>query len=161
MSILFIQTGGTIDKIYPKSINGWGFEIGEAAVHRNYLTNLISQLRIITACKKDSTQLNEKDRNNILNICQQSSEEQIIITHGTDTILDTAKFLSIIEDKTIVLTGSFLPHVFKNSDAEFNIGMAISAVQTLNKGIYVSLNGILQATMSYSRRFRKYHKVKL
>ena len=123
MSILIIQTGGTIDKIYPKSINGWGFEIGDAAVHRILSKKELSvDYRIISACKKDSTQL---------------------ITHGTDTILDTAKFLSIIENKTIVLTGSFLPHAFKNSDAEFNIGMAISAVQTLNSGIYVSLNGII------------------
>ena len=144
MSILIIQTGGTIDKIYPKSINGWGFEIGDAAVHRILSKKELSvDYRIISACKKDSTQLNENDRKNMLNICQKSSEEQIIITHGTDTILDTAKFLSIIENKTIVLTGSFLPHAFKNSDAEFNIGMAISAVQTLNSGIYVSLNGII------------------
>ena len=144
MSILIIQTGGTIDKIYPKSINGWGFEFGDAAAHRILSKKELSvDYRIISACKKDSTQLNENDRKNILNICQKSSEEQIIITHGTDTILDTAKFLSIIENKTIVLTGSFLPHAFKNSDAEFNIGMAISAVQTLNSGIYVSLNGII------------------
>ena len=144
MSILIIQTGGTIDKIYPKSINGWGFEIGDAAVHQILSKKELSvDYRIIPAGKKDSTQINENDRKNILNICQKSSEEQIIITHGTDTILDTAKFLSIIENKTIVLTGSFLPHAFKNSDAEFNIGMAISAVQTLNSGIYVSLNGII------------------
>ena len=110
MSILIIQTGGTIDKIYPKSINGWGFEIGNAAVHRILSKKELSvDYRIISACKKDSTQINENDRKNILNICQKSSEEQIIITHGTDTILDTAKFLSIIENKTIVLTGSFLP----------------------------------------------------
>ena len=144
MSILIIQTGGTIDKIYPKSINGWGFEIRDAAVNRILSKKELSvDYRIISACKKDSTQINENDRKNILNICQKSSEEQIIITHGTDTILETAKFLSIIENKTIVLTGSFLPHAFKNSDAEFNIGMAISAVQTLNSGIYVSLNGII------------------
>ena len=114
--------------------------------------------RIISACKKDSTQINENDRKNILNICQKSSEEQIIITHGTDTILVTAKFLSIIENKTIVLTGSFLPHAFKNSDAEFNIGMAISAVQTLNSGIYVSLNGIIASHNELQRDDSgKYH----
>ena len=160
MSILIIQTGGTIDKIYPKSINGGGVEIGDAAVHRILSNKELSvDYRIISACKKDSTQLNENDRKNILNICQKSSEEQIIITHGTDTILDTAKFLSIIENKTIVLTGSFLPHAFKNSDAEFNIGMAISAVQTLNSGIYVSLNGIIASHNELQRdNSGKYHK---
>ena len=159
MSILIIQTGGTIDKIYPKSINGWGFEIGDAAIHQILSNKVLSfDYRIISACKKDSTQLNEKDLNNILNVCQKSSEEQIIITHGTDTILDTAKFLSIIQDKTIILTGSFLPHAFKNSDAEFNIGMAISAVQTLNKGIYVSLNGIIARHNELQRdNSGKYH----
>ena len=88
MSILIIQTGGTIDKIYPKSINGWGFEIGDAAVHRILSKKELSvDYRIISACKKDSTQLNENDRKNILNICQKSSEGQIIITHGTDLSL--------------------------------------------------------------------------
>ena len=159
MDVLFIQTGGTIDKDYPKNINGWGFEIGDAAVHRILSKKELSvDYRIVSACKKDSTQLNENDRKNILNICQKSSEEQIIITHGTDTILDTAKFLSIIENKTIVLTGSFLPHAFKNSDAEFNIGMAISAVQTLNSGIYVSLNGIIASHNELQRDDSgKYH----
>ena len=159
MSILIIQTGGTIDKIYPKSINGWGFEIGNAAVHQILSNKSLSiNYRTISACKKDSTKLNENDRNNILNICQKSKEDQIIITHGTDTILDTAKFLSVIKNKTIVLTGSFLPHVFKNSDAEFNVGMAISAVQTLNKGIYVSLNGIIASHHELQRDDSgKYH----
>ena len=118
MSILILQTGGTIDKIYPKSIQGWGFEIGDAAVDQILSSKTLSiNYQIVSACKKDSTQLNEKDLNNILNICQKSNEEQIIITHGTDTILDTAKFLSVIKNKTIVLTGSFLPYAFKNSDA--------------------------------------------
>ena len=144
MSILIIQTGGTIDKIYPKSIQGWGFEIGVAAVDQILSSKTLSiNYRIVSACKKDSTTLNENDLHHILDICQKSNEEQIIITHGTDTILDTAKHLSVIKDKTIVLTGSFLPYAFKGSDAEFNIGMAISAVQILNRGIYVSLNGII------------------
>ena len=159
MSILILQTGGTIDKNYPKNINGWGFEIGDAAVHRILSNKALSvDYRIITACKKDSTKLNDNDRNKILNICQKSDEEQIIITHGTDTITDTAKFLSVIKNKTIVLTGSFLPHSFKNSDAEFNIGMAISAVQLLNKGIYVSLNGIIAGPNELQRDASgKYH----
>ena len=159
MSILIIQTGGTIDKNYPKSINGWGFEISDAAAYRILSNKALSvDYRIISACKKDSTKLNDKDRNKILNICQKSNEEQIIITHGTDTIKDTAKFLSVIKDKTIVLTGSFLPYAFKDSDAEFNIGMAISAVQLLNKGIYVSLNGIIASNNELQRDASgKYH----
>ena len=159
MSILIIQTGGTIDKNYPKSINGWGFEIDNAAVDQILSNKALSvDYRIISACKKDSTKLNDNDRNKILNICQKSNEEQIIITHGTDTITNTAKFLSVIEDKTIVLTGSFLPYAFKDSDAEFNIGMAISAVQLLNKGIYVSLNGIIASHNELQRDASgKYH----
>ena len=157
MSILIIQTGVLLIKFTLKSINGWGFEIGNAAVHQILSNKSLSiNYRAISACKKDSTKLNENDRNNILNICQKSKEDQIIITHGTDTILDTAKFLSIIEDKTIVLTGSF--YCIKNSDAEFNIGMAILAVQTLNKGIYVSLNGIIASHHELQRDDSgKYH----
>jgi len=159
VSILIIQTGGTIDKNYPKSIKGWGFEISDAAAYRILSNKALSvDYRIISACKKDSTKLNDKDRNKILNICQKSNEEQIIITHGTDTIKDTAKFLSVIKDKTIVLTGSFLPYAFKDSDAEFNIGMAISAVQLLNNGIYVSLNGIIASNNELQRDASgKYH----
>ena len=159
MSILIIQTGGTIDKNYPKNINGWGFEIDNAAVDQILSNKALSvDYRIISACKKDSTKLNDNDRNKILNICQKSNEEQIIITHGTDTITDTAKFISVIKDKTIVLTGSFLPYAFKDSDAEFNIGMAISAVQLLNKGIYVSLNGIIARHNELQRdNSGKYH----
>ena len=159
MSILIIQTGGTIDKNYPKSTKGWGFEISDAAAYRILSNKALSvDYRIISACKKDSTKLNDKDRNKILNICQKSNEEQIIITHGTDTIKDTAKFLSVIKDKTIVLTGSFLPYAFKDSDAEFNIGMAISAVQLLNNGIYVSLNGIIASNNELQRDASgKYH----
>ena len=80
--------------------------------------------------KSKAQRLTKNDLHHILDICQKSNEEQIIM-------------FSVIKDKTIVLTGSFLPYAFKDSDAEFNIGMAISAVQILNRGIYVSLNGII------------------
>ena len=144
MDVLFIQTGGTIDKDYPKNINGWGFEIGQPASEK-----LLSSLRLslnhrtITAFQKDSTKIDHDDLENLRNICQKAKETKIIITHGTDTILKTAKYLSTIPKKTIVLTGAFLPYTFKNSDAEFNVGMAIAGVQTLSDGIYVSLNGII------------------
>ena len=84
-----------------------------------------------------------QDLENLKNICQKAQESKIIITHGTDTILKPANYLSTITKKTIVLTGACLPYAFKNSDTEFNIGMAIAGVQTLSDGIYVSLNGII------------------
>ena len=78
MSILIIQTGGTIDKIYPKSIQGWGFEIGDAAVVK-ILSNKTYQLmmQIVSACKKDSTTLNENDLNHILDICQNQMKNKL------------------------------------------------------------------------------------
>ena len=79
MSILIIQTGGTIDKIYPKSIQGWGFEIGDAAVVKILSNKTLSiNYQIVSACKKDSTTLNENDLNHILDICQKSNEEQMV-----------------------------------------------------------------------------------
>jgi L-asparaginase len=142
MKIIFLQTGGTIDKDYPKSKNGWGFEIGDSA-----LKNLLNKLplsfdyQVDSILKKDSTEINDKDLVKIYKSCESYKEDKIIITHGTDTILNTASYLSKIKDKTIVLTGSFLPYNFKNTDADFNIGLAVAGIQTLSHGIYVSLNG--------------------
>ena len=142
MKIILLQTGGTIDKDYPKSINGRGFEIGNSA-----LIDLLNKLplsfdyQVDSILKKDSSEINTEDLLKIYKSCTSYKEDKIIITHGTDTILKTANYLSKIKNKTIVLTGSFLPYNFKNSDADFNIGMAVAGIQTLSHGIYVSLNG--------------------
>ena len=122
MNILFLQTGGTIDKDYPKSTKGYAFEIHEPAVKRILQKlNPSFSFKIQTVLKKDSLEINEIDRGIILKTCKNAKEDKIIITHGTDTIGKTAEFLSSIKNKTIILTGSMRPQRFSNSDADLNI----------------------------------------
>lgn len=142
MKILFIQAGGTIDKDYPKQVKGYGFEIGEPAIKRileRVKPNF--EFEIISLIKKDSLDLNDSDREKLFTTCKNSIEDKIIITHGTDTMIESAKYLSGINDKIIVLTGATKPEKFKDSDAEFNLGSAIGAVQSLKSGIYISMKG--------------------
>jgi L-asparaginase len=90
----------------------------------------------------DSLSMTEDDRNIILFNCQKSSEEMIVITHGTDTMIETAKLLiSSNLNKTIVLTGALVPYTFVSSDGLFNLGSAIALSQTLPHGVYIAMNG--------------------
>jgi L-asparaginase len=142
MKILFIQTGGTIDKDYPKITKGYAFEINEPAVKR-ILEKVKPEFdyEILTLMKKDSLEITDIDRENILECCINSKTDKIIITHGTDTIIETAKYLSKIKSKLIILTGAVKPERFKDSDAEFNLGTAIGAVNLLNNGVFIAMNG--------------------
>ncbi|MDA3906761.1 MAG: asparaginase domain-containing protein [Bacteroidales bacterium] len=152
MAITLIQTGGTIDKDYPKSIKGWAFEIGEPAFLRiiEKLPNS-KKWEIIPLLKKDSTELTAADRNDILTACKKTKNTQIIITHGTDTLLETAKSLATLKNKTIVITGAMRPERFSNSDAELNFGMALAGVQTFQSGIYIAIQGIITNYEKLSR----------
>lgn len=142
MKIIFIQTGGTIDKDYPKTQKGWAFEIGEPAVNRLLpLLNPTFDYEVIPLFQKDSLEITPEDRQLLLEVCQNLPEDKIILTHGTDTMIETAATLSTIPDKTIVLTGAFRPERFSNSDAAINLGLAIGAVQTLSAGVYVAISG--------------------
>jgi len=142
MKILFIQTGGTIDKDYPKQVKGYAFEISEPAV-RQILerVNPEFEYEIISLLRKDSLDLTVKDKKKIFEVCEKADSDKIIITHGTDTMIETAVFLSEIKNKTIVITGAFKPEKFTGSDADFNVGAAVGAVSALHNGIYITMNG--------------------
>jgi L-asparaginase len=143
MKIAIIQTGGTIDKDYPKK-NGYAFEISEPAIIRVLKKiNTEFNYEIISAFKKDSLEITDEDRAKLMIICEELPESKIIITHGTDTMIETAKFLSNLPDKAIIFTGAFLPERFKKSDADFNIGLAVGAVNVLNRGVFIAMNGIV------------------
>lgn len=152
MKIAFIQTGGTIDKDYPHSIKGWAFEIGSPAfinvLHHAQHDHVI---RYHEVCRKDSLELDSEDRRQIKLLCQQLEEEAIIITHGSDTLLKTAAALNDIQNKTIILTASMLPEKFKDSDASFNLGMSVAAVQTLKPGVYMAIHGIVASWNRFTR----------
>jgi L-asparaginase len=90
----------------------------------------------------DSTEMTDVDRQLILKSCTDASDERVVITHGTDTMSETARFLGErINDQTIVLTGAMVPYTFGSSDGLFNLGSALAFAQTLPHGVYVAMNG--------------------
>lgn len=142
MNILFIQTGGTIDKDYPRLTRAYAFEITDPAVER-ILTrvNPSFEYEVISLLKKDSQDITDDDRELIVRTCQKAPQDKIIVTHGTDSMITTAQSLTAIKDKTIVLTGSAKPERFKDNDADFNVGSAASAVAILPHGVYIAMHG--------------------
>ena len=138
--IHFLCAGGTIDKIYFDAKSD--YQIGEPAVaqmldempiHFDYL--------ISSVLRKDSLEMDEADRQTMLDAVQNCKQKRIIITHGTDTMTNTARALAGVTGKTIVLTGAMSPAIFRDTDALFNLGCAIAAVQTLGEGVYIAMNG--------------------
>ncbi|MBN1778991.1 MAG: asparaginase [Candidatus Buchananbacteria bacterium] len=153
-TVLFIQAGGTIDKNYMASSGNYGynFEISEPAV-KSILERIKPDFRfeILTVCRKDSLDMTDLDRQKMLKKCRDTKAEHIIITHGTDRFIKTAKVLDEIGDKVIVLTGSMKPEKFKNSDAEFNIGTAVGAINFLKNGVYVAMSGMVYSWKEYQK----------
>jgi L-asparaginase len=110
-------------------------EIGESKVRFNFEYNIERLLA------KDSLEMTDGDRQLIKKACEGTVANKILITHGTDMMINTAEVLSTISNKAIVLTGASQPYKFRESDAEFNIGVAIGALNTLDKGVYIAMNG--------------------
>ncbi len=141
MAIRIFITGGTFDKEY-NELNG------ELYFKNTHMPALLEMGRnrvkvcITTLMLVDSLEMTDKDREGIMQQSSQCAEEKIIITHGTDTMAETAKVLAKnINNKTIVLTGAMIPIKFGSSDGLFNLGSALAFVQTLAHGVYVAMNG--------------------
>lgn len=140
MKIKIYTTGGTIDKTYFDATSE--YEVGEAQiVDILKVANVGVDFEVETLMRKDSLDMTEADRITIRGRVAQESCRHILITHGTDTMVETAAALASVKDKTIVLVGSLSPARFKNSDAEFNIGFAFAAVQILRAGVFIAMNG--------------------
>ena len=146
MNILFLQTGGTIDKDYPRSQGGYAFEFGEPATLR-----ILEQLdpsfefEVDTVCQKDSQELTDLDREHLATRIRASSIDRVIVTHGTDTLLDTAYYLEHrVSDKLVILTRAMRPQRFSNSDAPVNLGVALGAASLLKSGVYVAMHGLVK-----------------
>jgi L-asparaginase len=103
--------------------------------------NVTHPYRIVELLRKDSLELTDEDRQRLKETVAALDEQRVVITHGTDTMTDSAGVLAPISGKTIVLTGALSPARFAESDATFNIGMAFAAVQSLPPGVYVAMNG--------------------
>lgn len=141
-SCLIITTGGTIDKVYfdAKSTYAVGDPQIEEVLRQAHVTY---PHEILPLMRKDSLELTDEDRALIRNAVLKAPQQRILVTHGTDTMTETAKSLAGIPDKTIVLTGALIPARFRENDAIFNIGFALAAVQALSPGVYIAMNGCL------------------
>ncbi len=138
--LLIVTTGGTIDKVYFDDKSD--YQVGEPQIGR-ILEELGVAFRfsVIPIIRKDSLHINQDDRELIRAAIAAQDARHVLVTHGTDSMVETAKVLSSIAGKTIVLTGALNPARFRGSDAEFNIGTAVGAVQSLPPGVYIAMNG--------------------
>jgi len=143
MRICLITAGGTIDKVYFDRLSE--YQVGAPGVERILQELLVGfDYRIESVLRKDSLDMTDSDRQLLLEAVQRAPEERIVITHGTDTMIETARLLLQVPDKRIVLTGAMQPASFRNSDAVFNVGMAIGAVQALQTdGVWLAMSGRL------------------
>ncbi len=141
MSIRIFITGGTFDKEY-NELNGQLYFKDTHIQELLKLGRCRVDVDIRTLMMVDSLEMTDDDRQLIARQCQNSEEDRIIITHGTDTMAETAAVLAKeTSDKTIVLTGAMIPYKFGSSDGLFNLGSALAFVQALPKGVYVAMNG--------------------
>ncbi len=139
-TLVIITTGGTIDKVYFDDQSD--YQIGEPEIGKIlHALNVNFSITINALMRKDSLYIDVTDRAIIRAAAVASEAAHIIITHGTDTMVETAKELQGIDGKTIVLTGALNPARFRDSDAVFNIGCAVGAVQALREGVYIAMNG--------------------
>ena len=141
MSIRILTTGGTFDKKY-NEING------DLVFRKTHLKDMLTigrcrlDIKISRVMMVDSLEMSDKDRIFITKKCLETEEDKIIITHGTDTMVETAAILAEkVKNKTVVLTGAMIPYSFGNSDGMFNLGSGIAYVQLLPPGVYIAMNG--------------------
>tara|TARA_R110002073_G_scaffold73578_2_gene179990 strand:+ start:913 stop:1398 length:486 start_codon:yes stop_codon:yes gene_type:complete len=140
--IRIFTVGGTIDKIYFDAKSS--YEVGPPNI-TEVLSGLSLNLdyEVVSLMQKDSLEMTDADREAVRLAVSDAAEHQIVITHGTDTMVTTAEVLKSVSDKTIVLTGALSPALFKNSDAMFNIGAALTAAQIKPAGVYIAMNGVI------------------
>ena len=142
MKILIITTGGTIDKIYFDAKSD--YQVGDPIIG-----SLLQQMNacfdfsVESLLRKDSLDMTDGDRGSIRRSVETTGAECVLITHGTDGMVDTAATLRGIKGKRIVLTGALQPAAFYQTDAIFNIGCAIGAVQSKPEGVYIAMNGLI------------------
>ena len=140
MKIKIFTVGGTIDKVYFDRKSK--YEVGKPKIGEILNEAKVNfEYQIESILHKDSLDMTDKDRDLVFKAVQSDGHRHIVLTHGTDTMIQTGLKLKTIPDKVIVLTGAMAPAIFKSSDAAFNIGSAIVAVQVLTPGVYIAMNG--------------------
>ena len=139
--IRIFVTGGTFDKTYDEIEGALSFR--DTHLHEMLrLGRSRVDVAVRTLMMVDSLDMTDADREVIVRNCIQCSESQIVITHGTDTMVETARALAVgVQGKTVVLTGAMIPYAFGSSDGLFNLGSALSFAQVLPSGVYIAMNG--------------------
>jgi L-asparaginase len=140
MTIKIFTTGGTIDKTYFDKKDE--YHVGDPQAAEVFQrANVVVDYELVEVFRKDSLDINDDDRHLLKSKIEADQSSQIIVTHGTDSMAQTANFLGEISGKTIVFTGAMFPANYRDSDAVFNLGCALTAVQTLEQGTYLAING--------------------
>lgn len=140
MKIKFFTMGGTIDKVYFDAMSS--YEVGPSRIDEILKDARVNfEYDIKSLVKKDSLDMTLEDRKLLFDEVVSDTIDHMIITHGTDTMVETAMAVKPVKGKTIVFTGAMEPAGFKSSDATFNLGFAIAAVQILSPGVYIAING--------------------
>jgi L-asparaginase len=140
LKVQILTTGGTIDKLYFDEKSA--YQVGDPQIGQLLEeANVTAEYEIRALLHKDSLDFSDDDRRLIVETVRDTPGDRILITHGTDTMLETARELQQVADKVIVLTGSIQPARLRDSDAFFNVGFAFCAVQVLPPGTYVAMNG--------------------
>ena len=138
--ILVVTTGGTFDKQYFDALSE--YQIAESVIEKLLKTSRVAHpFRVVELLRKDSLELTDEDRALIRATIAAAPESHVVITHGTDTMTDTAKALEGLEGKTAVLTGALAPARFAESDATFNLGMAFACCQSAQPGVWITMSG--------------------
>ncbi len=140
MHIRFVTTGGTIDKVYFDELSQ--FEVGESVLEHILREALVQfDWDVVPLMKKDSLAIEDSDRRVLRDYIANDDATHYVITHGTDTMPETAEILQSLKGRTIVLTGALTPARFRTTDAVFKVGMAVAAVQALEPGVYIAMSG--------------------
>ena len=138
--IVVLTTGGTIDKTYFDALSK--YQVGESVVQKLLeLGRVTYPFQIVEALRKDSLDLTPEDREMLRAKVTELATTRVVITHGTDTMTETARVLASVRDKTIVFTGSLSPARFSESDASFNLGLAFATAQVAPPGVYIAMSG--------------------
>jgi L-asparaginase len=138
--ILVVTTGGTIDKQYFDALSE--YQVSESMVATLLRTARVAHgFRVVELMRKDSLELTDEDRQLVRSVIEEAPEHSVVVTHGTDTMVQTGAALAGLADRTVALVGALAPARFAESDAAFNLGMAFACVQVAAPGIYITMNG--------------------
>jgi L-asparaginase len=154
MKIKFFAAGGTIDKVYFDANSA--YQVGAPQVEVILKDNNVTfEYEIISVLRKDSLEMSDDDRLAIRKLLEADECDRIVITHGTDTMVDTAKTLIDLPNKVIVMTGAMEPARSRYTDATFNVGCAVAAVQILAPGVYIAMNGRIYSATNVRKNYEK------